>query len=119
MIQSLWNEWYGLEDCEDEPVVGGISAMERQHKLKWRKHFSPSGKKNFSRPQIVMRAISIACEASDATLEEIIVAFEEVYQVRAKLSMANMATIVQELGLVTKKNTEAKRGNLTRHAHSS
>jgi hypothetical protein len=77
------------------------------------------GKKNVSQSQIAIQSISIACEASDATLEETIVAFEEVYQVQAKLSMANMATIVQELGLVTRKNTEAKRGNLTRHAHSS
>jgi hypothetical protein len=76
-------------------------------------------KKNVSQSQIAIQSISIACEASDATLEETIVAFEEVYQVQAKLSMANMATIVQELGLVTRKNTEAKRGNLTRHAHSS
>jgi hypothetical protein len=76
-------------------------------------------KKYFSRSQIVIRSINIACEASDASLEETIMAFEEVYQVRAKLSMANMATVVQELGLVTEKKTEAKRGNLTRHAHSS
>jgi hypothetical protein len=38
-IQSLWNEWYGLEDCQDKPVVGGIAAMERQQKSKWRKLF--------------------------------------------------------------------------------
>ncbi len=107
-IQSLWNEWYGLEDCVDKPVVGGIAAMERLHKSKWRKHFSPSEKKYFSRSQIVIRSINIACEASDASLEETIVAFEEVYQVRAKLSMANMATIVQELGLVTKKKHRGK-----------
>jgi hypothetical protein len=34
LIQSLWNEWYGLEDCQDKPVVGGIAAMERQQKSK-------------------------------------------------------------------------------------
>jgi hypothetical protein len=76
-------------------------------------------KKYFSRSQIVSRSINTACDASGETMEKTIEAFEEVYEVRAKLSMAKMATIVQELGLVTEKNTEAKRSNLTRHAHSS
>jgi hypothetical protein len=47
LIQSLWNEWYGLEDCQDKPVVCRIAAMERQQKSKWRKHFSPSEKNTF------------------------------------------------------------------------
>jgi hypothetical protein len=51
-IQSLWNKWYGLEDCEDKPVVGGIAAMERQHKSKWQKHFSPSKKNTFYGPRL-------------------------------------------------------------------
>jgi hypothetical protein len=87
----------------------------------WRGSISRNGKSTSRLPKkyTVIRSISIACEASDTSLEETTVAFEEVYQVRAKLSMANMATIVQELGLVTGKNTVAKRGNLTSHAHSS
>jgi hypothetical protein len=52
-------------------------------------------------------------------MEKTIEAFEEGHEVRAKLSMAKMAIIVQELGLMTEKNTEAKRSNLTRHADSS
>jgi hypothetical protein len=107
-IQSLWNEWYGLEDCQDKPVVGGIAAMERQQKSKWRKHFSPSEEKYFSGSQIVIRSINTACDASDATMEKTIEAFEEVYEVQAKLSMAKMAIIVQELGLVTKKTHRGK-----------
>jgi hypothetical protein len=118
-IQSFWNEWYGLEDCKDKPVVGGIAAMERQHKSKWRKHFSPSETKHFSRSQIVIQSINTACDASGERMEKTIEAFKEVYEVRIKLSMAKMAIIVQELGLVTKKNTEAKQSNLTRHAHYS
>jgi hypothetical protein len=27
-IQSLWDEWYGLGDSLDKPVVGGIAALE-------------------------------------------------------------------------------------------
>jgi hypothetical protein len=108
-IQSLWNEWYGLEDCEDKPVVGGIAAIERHQKSKWRKHFSPSEKKHFSRSQIVIRSIHTASEATDETLVRTIEEFEDVYLVRAKKSMATMATIVQELGLVTKKRARGKR----------
>ncbi len=65
-------------------------------------------KKYFSRSQIVSRSINTACDASGETMEKTIEAFEEVYEVRAKLSMAKMATIVQELGLVTKKKHRGK-----------
>ncbi len=67
------------------------------------------GKKHFSRSQIVIRSIHTACEATDETLEKTIEEFEDVYQVRAKKSIATMATIVQELGLVTKKRARGKR----------
>ena len=107
-IQSLWNEWYGLEECEDKPVVGGISAMERQHKSKWRKHFSPSEKKYFSRSQIVIRAINTTCDECDEPFEETIGSFEVACEVDAKFSIAKKATIVQNLGLVTRKKSRGK-----------
>jgi hypothetical protein len=79
----------------------------------WRGSSSQNGestsclpKKTFSRSQIVIRSINTACEATDETLGKIIEAFEDVYEVQAKLSMAKMATIVQELGLVTEKKTQ-------------
>jgi hypothetical protein len=51
-IQSLWKEWYGLEDCQDKSVVGGSAAMERQQNSKWRKHFSPLEKNTFHGPRL-------------------------------------------------------------------
>jgi hypothetical protein len=33
-IRSSWIGWYGHEDCQDKPVVGGIAVMERQQKSK-------------------------------------------------------------------------------------
>jgi hypothetical protein len=47
-------------------------------------------------------------ENTDETLDTVIDSFELPYKVDAKLSMANMATIVQEHGLVTKKKSRGK-----------
>jgi hypothetical protein len=33
-IQSLYDEWYGLGDCLDKAVVGGIAAIETRYKSK-------------------------------------------------------------------------------------
>jgi hypothetical protein len=66
------------------------------------------GKKYFSRSQIVIRSINTACDASGEIMEKTIEAFEEVYEVRVKLSMAKMALIVQELGLVMKNKHRGK-----------
>jgi hypothetical protein len=49
-----------------------------------------------------------ACYASDAAMEKTIEAFEEVYELQAKFSMAKMAIIVQELGNVMKKKHRCK-----------
>lgn len=61
-IKLLWNKWYGLGDCEDKPVVGGIAAIERHHKSKWWNHFSASEKKHFSRSQIIIWASNTTYE---------------------------------------------------------
>jgi hypothetical protein len=42
LIQLLYDEWYGLRDSLDKPVVGRIAAIEARYKLKWRNHFSAS-----------------------------------------------------------------------------
>ena len=104
-IQKLRDEWYGLGDCLDKPVVGGIAAIETLYKSKWRTHFSASEKKYFSRSQIVIRAINTTCDECDEPFEETIGSFEVAYEVDAKFSIAKMATIVQNLGLVTRKKS--------------
>ena len=108
-IQSLFDEWYGLGDSLDKPVVGGIAALETRYKSKWRNHFSASEKKLFSRSQMVIRGILTTVENTDETLDTVINSFELPYKVDVKLLMAKMATtIVQEHGLVTKKKSRGK-----------
>jgi hypothetical protein len=107
-IQLLFDEWYGLGDSLDKPVIGGISALETRYKSKWCNHFLASEKKNFSRSQMVIRAILTTVKNTNETLDTIIDSFELPYEVDAKLPMAKMATIVQEHGLVTKKKSRGK-----------
>jgi hypothetical protein len=107
-IESLWNEWYGLGEFEGKPVVGGIDAIERHDKSKWRKHFSMSEKKHFSRSQIVIRGINATIHDRGETFETTMESFEVTYEAEAKFSMAKMAAIVQTLGLVARKKSRGK-----------
>jgi hypothetical protein len=57
---------------------------------------------------MVIRAILTTVENTSERLDTFIDSFETPYQVDAKLSMAKMATIVQNLGLVTTKMSRGK-----------
>jgi hypothetical protein len=54
---------------------------------------------------MVIRAILTTVKNTGEMLDTVIDSFELTYEVDAKLSMAKMATIVQEHGLVTKKKS--------------
>jgi hypothetical protein len=57
---------------------------------------------------MVIRAILRTVEETVGTLSTVIELFERAYEEEAKLSMAKMATIVQNHGLVTKKKSRGK-----------
>ena len=55
---AMWNQWYGLLEYKDVPVVGGIPAMEKAHKATWRKYNSKE-QKNFSRLKKMIQHMGI------------------------------------------------------------
>jgi hypothetical protein len=57
---------------------------------------------------MVIRGILTTVKNTDEALDTVINSIELPYKVDAKLSMAKMATIVQEHGLVTKKKSRGK-----------
>jgi hypothetical protein len=63
-------------------------------------------KKNFSQSQMVIWAILRTVEETNWMLSTVIKLFKRAYKEEAKLSMAKMATIVQNHGLVTKKRVK-------------
>ena len=46
---DLWNAWFGLSKCKNQPIPGGIDAMEIQHKALWRRLHDRAANRTFSR----------------------------------------------------------------------
>ena len=46
---DLWNAWFGLCDCKNKPIPGGINAMKCHHKALWRKSCGQAGNRTFLR----------------------------------------------------------------------
>ena len=36
-LQSMYDEWFGLNKFEGKPIAGGIAALEKKYKTQWRK----------------------------------------------------------------------------------
>jgi hypothetical protein len=114
-MHTIYYEWHGLEDCEGFPVEGGIAALEASQKTKWRRHFSQSEKKHFSRLRIIMDGLEAASMRSSCDPFDLLDDWNVTFQEDAKKLVAKMADWVKDNGFVTKK---APRGKTARRAVS-
>ncbi len=107
-LQTLYNEWYGIEECLDLPVPGGIAALEASHKAKWRNHFSGHEINNFSRVKMVVNGIYEMQSRTQRPIDSVIDELDLVFKEEAQKSVAKMVIIVQKRGLVDKKKSRGK-----------
>jgi hypothetical protein len=107
-LQTLYDEWYGIGECLDLPVPGGIAALEANHKAKWRNHFSGHEIKNFSRVKMVVTGIDEMQRRTQRPIDSVIDELDLVFKEEAKKSVAKMVIIVQKRGLVDKKKSRGK-----------
>jgi hypothetical protein len=107
-MHTIYYEWHGLEDCEGFPVEGGIAALEAAQKTKWRRHFSQSEKKHFSRLQMIMNGLEAASMRSSCDPFDLLDEWNVTFQQDAKKSVAKMADWVKENGFVIKKAPRGK-----------
>jgi hypothetical protein len=106
---AIYNEWYGGgPDFQDIPVPGGIAALENKFKARWRRHFEPNEVKDFSRRRMCINAISAYATREGISEVRAIDLLNTIYEEDAKKKVPTMADIVQNMGLIEKKNKRGK-----------
>lgn len=53
-----WNVWFGFGKHNNQPIPGGINAMETDHKPSWRKSYDQAGNRTFSRWKNIIKCMT-------------------------------------------------------------
>jgi hypothetical protein len=77
-IRIIYNEFKGLHDFTDMPILGGLEACDKKYKTKWRKHFNGADQKRFSRMSMLARAIERQVDLGEDEVE-VIMDWDQVY----------------------------------------
>ena len=96
------NEWYGTGNYENKPTNGGFEVLEVDFQAKWRKHFTSSQKKAFSRTKQVVMGINKAAADGNKSVEMVVEEYEVEWAGDLKKSPANMIRMLQDQGIVIK-----------------
>ena len=106
-LLSSFNKWYGLEEYHGVPIPGGIEVLEEDYKNKWRKHFSASEKKAFSRLKRVIKGINAEIERTGKLTMDVLDEWQERFEKEDRCSVSKFEEWLCRQGLIT---TAAPRG---------
>ena len=101
-IVSIYNEYYGFDRYKGLPIKGGINAMEERHKARWRKGYSSSEQKHFSRVTQIMNAVKKRKEDGE-DLDYILADLSQRYAENGKYSLALLVDTCFQEGWLSKK----------------
>jgi hypothetical protein len=95
-LASVWNEWFGLEEYQDEH--GGINGRNKKHGSKWRKHLQGT---SYPKVAQLIKGINAYALDNQQQPEEVIAEWEGIFMA-SKRSVNNMVKALQELGKLRK-----------------
>ena len=101
-LLSIHDEWFGEGIYKNVPVPGGLEALELSHKSKWRKHFSGSQDKAFSRLKRIVRALKDESNCSGHTIIEVCERWNSIYSTECKKSLSKMEDWLKTSGRLPK-----------------
>jgi hypothetical protein len=76
-FDDLMDFWLGRGNYQDQPIEGGVEAMERLKKSSWRRHLSDSQAKAFSRLKIVCTIATSLLQEQKVPREQLRKIFED------------------------------------------
>ena len=107
-LQSIYDEWYGLEAFEGYPIEGGIEALEKKYKNKWRDHFQNGQRIQFGRTKAIVMAINNCATATNVSISTVIDELQPIYVGECKSSVAKMCDYVKKEKMVGKGKARGK-----------
>lgn len=110
-VREMYNEYFGLCEFVSVPVEGGLFGLEKRYGKAWRKHFSPSDSKFFSRMGQVVQAVDLLVDKrmevegaeKGATVSATIDEFDAMF-VEKKRSLSTFVAKLQEENLLPKRS---------------
>jgi hypothetical protein len=104
---SIWNEWHGVDEFQDFPVVGGLKHLEQSTGHQWRAHFSQSEKTAFSRVKSIVLGIENYAISKQISGAMALVELDETFQ-DVKCQLAKMVSWLQDSDYIPKKQARGK-----------
>ena len=106
-VRDIMDEWFGMGECENEPVRGGINACEERWNSKWRRHFSPAQKKHFGRIRRIVEEVQIIIDTENKTREEAMKEMEDDFERKeVKKSISNMVEYIKRKKILKNQQNE-------------
>ena len=107
-IVSTFDEWYGSGIHNNQPIPGGIAALEGLYQARWRKHFSPSQAKALSRTRLIVKGVTNAIEMGEESEIETMDRLEELWAGEMNRSPSKMVSFLQKEGHLTVEKKKPK-----------
>jgi ribosome assembly protein YihI (activator of Der GTPase) len=95
-LASVWREWFGLEEFEDE--YGGINGRNKMFKAKWRQHLNGT---SYSKVSQLIKGVNAYAVSNRLQPEAVIAEWEGIFTA-CKHSVNNMVKALQDLGKLKK-----------------
>jgi hypothetical protein len=108
-IRIIYNEFKGLHNFEDMPILGGLEGCDKKYKTKWRKHFSGADQKRFSRMSMLAKAVQGQVDQGRDEVD-VLLDWDQVYTRDGNRSFNGLITYLQDQGYIAKKGSRKKKG---------
>jgi hypothetical protein len=108
-IRIIYNEFKGLHDFRDMPILGGLEGCDKKYKTKWRKHFNGADQKRFSRMSMLAKAIEGQVEQGRDEVD-VLLDWDQVYTKDGNRSFNGLIMYLQDQGYIAKKGSRKKKG---------
>jgi hypothetical protein len=108
-VDQIYYEFKGLTPLfEGAPIAGGLEACDRRWKARWRRHFSSSDQKRFSRMAMLTKAIDKEVHEEGERLADVLAKFDHYFREK-KRSFCGLISVLQAEGYLERKGPRTKR----------
>jgi hypothetical protein len=101
-LETMYFEWYGLEDSKDKPIVGGFERCEELFKASYRKGLNHGDSKRLSRIKRIMGAIKKKATTDGVDVVKVVDELAPIYDKTCGQSPARMDEWMLSNGMIEK-----------------